>query len=498
MRSRSGLTHETLDQLRAVEKFGGNMRKAYTQPSPADGTTGLRIYDLKNTAIRLAPVTSILRNRISRRASDGSTGLHWKAITGINTGNILPGVSEGNRNAPIAQTTAEYFQGFAGLGMENYSTYEAQYAMKGFANPRALQRLDTLESLINGEERVLLGGNNSLAFGIPGTPSGTIVATGGALTAQAWAIYVVALSFEGILLASVAGGVSTTFVRTNADGSTDTVAGGSSNKSLQSAGVTSAGANSILWVWPSVPGAAGYAVYAGLVGSGAAGATLAAIVTVNEFLQTVNPAGTQNASVVTADNSRNTLVFDGIVTQIAKAASATGAYVKSINGAGLTVDTSGVVVEFEALFEQMWNTSRTGPTSLLTAASTARHLTKKVMAQGGGTPNINITVQIGAGGIKTGVQVESVLNPYTGQFVPLEVHPFMPKGMIVGMSERLPYAIPGVNSGSLLEVVTRQEYYSIDWPARTRKDENGVYVDEGLIMWVPATFSLLQDIDVDA
>jgi hypothetical protein len=493
MKSRTGLSYDTLDRLR---KMG--VKKAYSQPTPATGTTGLRMYDLRGPAMRLNPVVSTFRNLIPRKSSPGGTAINWKAITGINTGNILPGVSEGNRNAPIAQTTAEYFQTYAGLGMENFATFEAVYAMRGFSpgDARAMARLDQLESLINAEERVILGGNQSVAFGVPGTPTGSVVGSGGALTAQTWVCYVVALTFEGMLLASVAGGVSTTFVRTNADGSTDTIKGGSSNKSAEATGVATTGVQSILWVCPSKPGAAGYAWYVGL--TGAANCRLAAITTTSEFLQTTNPGGgNQQASVITADNSQNALVFDGIITQIAKNAGGTGAYVGSLAGAGLTVGTSGTVDAFDAMFEQMFDNSRTGPQTLYMNPVTQQHLTKKVMAQGGGTPNINISVQIGAGGIKTGVQIESVLNPYTGQFVPIQNHPFMPKGMILAFSQALPYTIDGpFSSRALWEIETRQEYYSIDWPLRTRKYESGTYVDEALIGWVPSAQGLIQDIDV--
>lgn len=490
-RTRHGLSFDDLDRLRSIAERKGKVRKGYSEPTPAGGTAGLQIYDLREPAIRMSPVVSILRNRIPRRpAPRKSTGLHWKAITAINTGNILPGVSEGNRNAPIAHSTADYSAGYAGLGMENFNTFEAEYGT-ALVDVRNSARLDTLESLMNGEERVILYGNNSLAFGVAPTPAGTIVPTGGALTAQAWGAFVVALTGEGMLLSSVANGVATSFSRTNADGSVDTIHAGSSNKSLQSPTITSAGANSILWKWNSVPGAAGYAIYLGTFAGGAAGARLAAIVTINEYLQTTNPsASTQLASAVTTDNSQNDLVFDGIITQLAKPGS--GAIVVSNDGDPLTVNAAGTIDEFDAVFKQMWDATLSGPTSILVSAHTRVSLAAAVMAAGGGTPNIQVTVNIGAGGIKTGITVESILNPYTGQFVPFETHPFLTKGTAVFMNERLPYALPGVQAPWYME--TRQEYYSIDWPLRTRKREYGVYVDEGLIGMVPVTHALIQDI----
>lgn len=491
-KTRHGLSYEDLDRLRAISRT----RKAYTEPTPAEGTTGLRVYDLRGPARRLIPTYSQLRNMIPRfDAPRGSTAIHWKAITGINTGNILPGVSEGNRNATISQTTADYFSIYAGLGMENYNTFEAKYAGRGYADVEALARLDALEALMNAEERVILGGNFSVAFGVAPTPAGTLVTNGlGSLTQQTWRAYVVALTFEGMLLASVAGGVSTQFNRTNADGSVDTINGGSSNKSAESAGVVIGAGNatdSILWAWDSVPGAAGYAVYTGL--TGAANCRLAAIVTVNEFLQTTNPSGvTQQASAITADNSQNSLVFDGIITQLAKSGS--GAVIASLDGAVPTVTAGGTIEEFNAVFEQMWEANRLGPTRILINASTRVALSEAVIAAGGATPFIQVQVSAGAGGIRTGIQIVSILNPFTGTFVPFENHPYMPKGMAVFLSETIPYAVPGMRGVGGFWIETRQEYYSIKWPYRTRKDEWGVYVDEGLVGEFPAAHALVQNI----
>jgi hypothetical protein len=485
-KSRSGLSYDELDRLRSISAM--RVKKAYYQPQPPEGTSGLRMYDLRGPASRLLPVISILRNRIPRTdAPRGTTGLHWKAITAINTGNVLPGVSEGNRNAPIAQSTADYFQGFAGLGMENYNTFEAKYSMEGYADAEALARLDALESLINAEERVILGGNASMPLGIAPTPVGATVASGGALTAQTWSAYVVALTFEGLLLASVPGGVATEFTRTNADGSTDDVQGGSSMRSAISVGVASSGIQSILWKWASVPGAAGYAIYLGTTAGGTA-ARLAAIVTSNEYLQKVNPsASTQQVSAITADHSANPLVFDGIITQIVKPGN--GGTFYSAQGSPLTVNSAGIIEQIEPLFSALWDRARLGPTTILMNAQTRVGLTKAVLAQGGGAIT---NIRMGEGGFRTGSQVEAVLNPYTGQFIGLETHPYLPRGTAVLLTERLPYAVPGVRSPWRIE--TRQEYYSIKWPYRTRKDEFGVYVDEGLIGMVPFAHAVVQDI----
>jgi hypothetical protein len=496
MPKRWGLSDADLDRLRLIAKQRGSakVRKAYSQPTPADGTGGLRYYDLRGTASRFNPVYATFRNEIPRRqAPYGTTGMHWKAITAVNTGNVPIGVSEGNRNAAIAQSMTEYFAGFGALGLENFVTDEARSSSRGFVDVDALAQLDVLESLINGEERWIVGGNQTLAFGTAPTPVGAIVATGGALTAQSWEAYIVALTFEGLTFASVANGVATEFSRTNADGSVDMYQGGSSMRSAASAAVgPSAGANSILWKWAAVHGAAGYAVYIGVAGGGPTAARLAAIVPVNEFLQVTNPSGvTQQASAITADHSKNPLAFDGKIIQLAKPGS--GATIVSLDGANVTVNSSGTIDEFDELFRLMWDKSTSGPQRFVVNPSTRVAISKAVMAAGITSASIQVTVQIGAGGVRTGIQIESVLNPYTGEYVPFMNHPYFPKGMILAETMRLPYSLNGMDSRPWV-IETRQEYYSIRWPKDTRKNEYGCYADEGLIGNIPFSHGLILNV----
>lgn len=498
MKSRTGLPQDQLDKLRAIAKNRGNgrVKKSYLEPSN-DGLTGLQMYDLRGPAERFNPKYSILRNSIPRKQSPhGTTGVHWKAITSVNGNGIngigmtvAPGVSEGNRGAVIPHTTADYSAYFAGLGYENFNTFEAKYGTAGYFDVEATSRLDALESLMNAEEMVILAGNQSLAFGVAPTPVATIVTAGGALTAQAWIFYVVALTYEGKMLSSVAGGVATTYNRTNADSSVDAMKGGSSNKSLGSATVTSAGANSILVNWASVPGAAAYAVYAGTFASGTA-AVLAAIVDVNEYLMVANPTGTQAASAITADNSINPLNFDGIITQLAKPGS--GATLISLDGSAITVNGSGTIDEFDEMFRLMWEASYSGPTRFIVNAVTRVALSKAIMAAGLTSANIQVSVVIGAGGVKTGIMIESILNPYTGEYIPFVNHPYMPKGMAIAECEKLPYSLNGIRRPWIIE--TRQEYYAIPWALRSRRTEIGYYVDEALMGSIPFAHGLIQNI----
>jgi hypothetical protein len=64
----------------------------------------------------------------------------------------------------------------------------------------------------------------------------------------------------------------------------------------------------------------------------------------------------------TSDNSTNNLVFDGLLTQAMKAGS--NAYYKSLDGAGLTADGAGGIVEIDAALKSFWDNYRLSPDTI--------------------------------------------------------------------------------------------------------------------------------------
>src|SRR5215468_4756981 len=310
------VTQRTLELLKGID-----LAKATFQTC-----TGLVNYDLKGPAKKLYPVLSPLRNALPRVMGNGDTATRSKAITAISPTNLAAGVSEGKRGGRISVTEQDYTSAYAGLGLEGDVTFEALYAAQGFDDARARTVESVLRALMIAEERVILNGNNSLALGTPQAPN-IVLASGGSMTAQATVVFVVALTPDGVLNSNVANGVPKSVVRNNIDGSTDTYGGGSSNISNQSNTVTTAGGNlSITATCPAVKGAAGYAWY---VGPNAAGAKLAVITTVNAATFTADPGGTQTAASWGSDQSTNSLVLDGFITQALKT---TSSYYQSLDG----------------------------------------------------------------------------------------------------------------------------------------------------------------------
>src|SRR5262249_53539669 len=151
--------------------------------------------------------------------------------------------------------------------------FEAQYAAENFDDVRAIAAKVGLEALMLGEEAMLLGGNSSaLALGTSPTPVLVGSATGGSLPTQTESVIVVALTLDGFLNGSVAGGIQASINRTNADSSSDTFGGGAAQKSAN-ATVALTGPNASLTATvTAVKGAVAYAWFWGLAGSEVLGA----------------------------------------------------------------------------------------------------------------------------------------------------------------------------------------------------------------------------------
>ncbi len=483
-------TQDTLALIKGAQAtpVADAINKAFTQG------TGLVNYDLQPAALQLYPVLTPLRNRIPRVGSNGGTATNWKAITAINTGALSLGISEGNRNATIATALANYVATYKGIGLEDNVSFEADYAAVGFDDAKARAVLGLLRSVMIGEERLILGGNTSIALGTTPTPAVVGSTTGGTLAAQTISVICVALTLEGWRAAAVATGLPLSGTRTNADGTTDSVNQGTAIKSAAGTAVLSTGTSSFTATLAApVNGAAAYAWFWGVGGS----ELLGAITALNTVTVTANAAGAQNASAgFTADKSQNGLIFDGLRTQIMTPGSnAYNVAMATLAGVGtpLTSDGAGGLVEVDAAFAFFWNNSRLSPSDMYVSGATLLAINKLVIANGG-APLIRFSMDSGGQQINAGTVIGTYLNKITNTQVKISVHPDMPDGEILFYTDSVPYPLSGVNN--ILQVKTRRDYYQIEWPLRTRKYEYGVYADEVLQNYFPPAFGVLKNIKV--
>lgn len=485
-------TNDTMQMLKASlgKPLQGDLQKGVTV------STGLVYYDLQAPAKNLYPVITPLRNKIPRvRRPNSGNATNWKQVSAI-TGsgyNAMGWVPEGQRSGAMSYVTADKAATYVTIGEEDFLTFEAEAAAEGFEDENAMVTFRLLQKMMQKEEFAILGGNRSLALGVPSTPTTSASGSGATLPNATYSVIVVALTFEGYKNSSVAGGVATSQVITGADGKTYTLSGGSSNKSSAASQAVTSGQTLFASVTP-VQGAAAYAWYVGTSGS----EKLEKITTINSASFSAPLAGTgQAASAVTADNSRNaSLAFDGLLTQALNPANL--AYVKALptgtagTGTPLTASGRGTVVEIDDMLQSMWDNYRISPTVIFVSSQELKNITTKCLSNTSG-PLLRINqsadgqnYDLAAGGI-----ISWYYNPYTpngGAKIPVVIHPDLPPGMIIGWAEQLPAWYQSNEVPNVAEVITRRDYYRMDWPLRTRQREYGVYAEEVLAVY--ATFAM--------
>lgn len=462
--------------------------------------TGLVAYDLQAPAKNLYPVYTPIRNKLPR--VNGGTGVatNWKSVTGIqgSTYNATGWVPEGQRSARMSYTVENKAASYATIGEEDQATFEAINAGKGFEDIQARMTMRLLQKMMLKEEVALLGGNANLILGTPTTPTLSASGAGATLPALTYSVIVVALTMEGWLNSSLANGVATSTAVTGADGQTFTANGGSSMKSTAATQAVTLGQTLFASVAP-VTGAVAYAWFTGAAGS----EKLEAITFVNSAKFTAPLNGTrQAATAITADCSRNTRGFDGLLTT----AFTTGnnAYVKTMatgtagTGTALTASGAGGVVEIDDMLKAMWDNYQVAVSVIYVNSQELQNISKKVLTSSGGGSMLSYfkapngeEYRMTAGG-----QIEFYYNPFriNGTKIPILIHPNVPPGTIIGWAEDLPMQYQSNEVPNVAEVKVRQDYYQIDWPLKTRAREQGVYAEEVLAVYAPFAMGLITNI----
>jgi hypothetical protein len=500
------VTQETLDLMKtALSTPSDALRKSVTTG------TGLVPFDLQAPAKNLYPVATPLRNTIPRVGGGVGTATNWKSIFSVSGSGYdsMGWVPEGQRAGRMSYSAVPKSASYKTLGEEDNMTFEAINAGKTFEDIISTGVVRILQKMMLKEENAIYGGNTSVALGIPNAPSTSTGTLGGTLTAQTWDCAVVALTHEGYRNWIASGQVLSTGIPlsqtvTGADGQTYTVKGGSSNKSTVATQATS-GTQSLRLSVTVIPGAVAYAWYVGATGA----AKLEAVTTINsvELFSTVGTG--QLLSAVTADNSKNDLAFDGLVYTAINAfntgGAGNGAYLKQMatgtpgTGTFLTASGRGSVVEIDDMLLSMWNNFQVSPTVLWCNAQEIRNITSKVLSN---TAGPLLRYDMGADSknpyvIMANGVVEMYFNPYAlngGYKVPIKIHPLVPPGTIIGWSENLPAQYQNNETPNVAEMKIRADYYSLEWPIKTRAREYGVYAEEVLAVYAPFAMGMITNI----
>lgn len=482
---------ETMDLVKAAHQNPqqiDEIAKSFTQG------TGLVAYDLEAPAKKIVPVITPLRNMTPRvKSGAGDTATRWKAITAINTGNVHPGVSEGNRGAVIADSVTSYTASYVGIGLENSVSFEADYAAESFDDAKARAVENLLYAAILKEEDMLLGGNSSLALGTTPTPSCSTATTGGTIAAATYSVICVALTYDGYRRTTLAGGVPTQISRTNADGSSDTINGGAAGKSAAGSQVTTGATSTLSASVTAVKGAVAYAWYVGTAGN----EKLEAITTINSVkLTALAGTGAAASAASSSDYSRQTnYAYDGF---LYTALNASGAYFNAMatgtagTGTVLTADGKGGVVEINDALGWYWDNLQLQPDAIWCNRQEINNITVKCVASSTSPFRFNINGGAPQGSLVGGGKVTEYQSPVDSSIIPINIHPKLPAGTIMFTTKRLPYALNNV--GDVFRLKARREWYQIEWPLKARKYEYGIYSDAVFQHYFPVSLGVITNI----
>lgn len=453
--------------------------------------SGLINYDLQAPAKNLYPVITIISKKIPRVSGRGGTATNWRQVNSIvGSGfDAMGWVPEGQRAGAMSLNATTRSASYVTIGEEGALTFESQSAAEGFEDERSRTSIRVLQKAMLKEENAILGGNASLALGTPAAPALSAGGTGATLPAATYSVIVVALTYEGVQNSSVSGGVATSKTVTGQDGNTYSLSGGSSNKSPNATQAVTLGQTLTATATP-IQGALGYAWYVGTAGS----EVLQSITTVPAATFSAPLAsGTQAATAVTADNSRNaSYAFDGLLTTALNPAN--NAYVKQLNGATLTSSSRGSVNEIDAMLETMWNTYRLSPTVIYVNAQEQQNITNKVLNASSATL-LRQNISLGEpGAVVAGNVVAHYYNPFAlngGVMVPVLLHPYLPPGTLIAWADNLPAQYQSNEVPQVAEMKLRRDWYEIEWPLTTRSYQHGIYAEETLAVYAPFAMGVL-------
>lgn len=455
-----GFSQSTIDAVKSI--LGGDPAGRYI---PGQGVvnvtkdvtvaTGLVAYNLEPAAKTLVPVITPLRNAIPRvQNTRGGTAVNWKQITAFDTARVDVFTAEGTKGASVSYTSADKSSVYATISKSSSVTFQAQWAGKSFEDNRAKDSIRLLNTVMIHEEQAILGGRRAV-LGAVAAPTVTSSGTGGTIAAGTYNVIVRAVTNLGRGLKSAAT-------------STGALAGATSQVSASTA-----------WV----EGAVRYEWYVGTAGN----EKLEATTQINS-VNLLALAGT--GAAVPADNSADTLAFDGVIAQL----TASLAKVRTLATGTAGTGTQLALSDIDAVLKQIWDEAKGDPDAIFVNSEQSIKITKLVLAAGG-APTLYVA-QTGEGAnqgaVTGGYRVTNYLNPVTGKPIPIKVHPYLQAGTILILSFNIPYSVDGVENP--IEIETRQEYLQLDYALNSPKWEFEVLVDETLKIYFTGGCGVIRNI----
>ena len=526
-----------------VRKHGKSLAKESTTTGITTGL-GLNFIDLRAPAYMLDPIFAHIRNSTPRWDKiNAGYGVQpqWKAVVAIDAAQQFPGVSEGNTNSNGAFSSLNFSSPYVTLGTDDFVTYESISASEGYEDALGDGKMWQLLRFIRQQERSYLGGagttasNGALQIGTTNTPTAALSTLNGPanqsnLPTSSYGFgYAVALNYRAAINPNntVAAGITTQFLRSNADGSTDVINGGTAIVSAPSAkfGPTVAvSAPTVLFHAVPQAGAWGYAWFIQVSASSGVTANPAAAllsgITVGQswFVYNGQTQGTQTAAYAgsggyagfATDLSTNPLDMDGLLTITSNTAYSTGLPTPVVNinnfgtavtsnvwnnhGAGLTNNgMPGTVKEFDGILFAIQQAALTGPTTIyLSTDQVGPFRSAMLVGATTGAASVYFFPDGGPTADGSGLSMNTLVARYHnvfglpgGMFIDVKQHPYLPAGTVLFDVNRLQETYSNSRLGETRGVFVRRDTYGIVFAQTSRKCPFGVFSEEVLAVKTP-------------
>jgi len=477
--------------------------KDITTSSPV--STGLVAYDLEAPAKMLTPKPTPLRNRIPRRPGIG-LNRQYKRITGFTgtgtggVGVIRPGITDTTQNDfKMSGASNSQFWGrgpkisYAGdsatvpyiqFSLSDEVNWSAQFAGQGYQDVRALSRNALLWSSMLMEERVMLygRGTGSGYAGILAAPTGVSGTARSATGSEVGIVNASANMYVRVVAESGDFGVSQATAATGAIAFT-------AGQVVDITYTLPAGATGarvfISQAAGADPGDAARFLYTATVGtifggrSGYNKLTIQGTFNTSGTVPTAYPLTAGGTANLTAADGGSAVAaeYDGI---LAYCTGANAGAVSKING---TFSTTNPGTEYQTVFASLFDAVKASPDRILMAGRDRKQLSDTIKGSANSNYGIRL-MQDDVSGLTLGSVAVGIFNEVTGQECAIEVHPWLPQGNSLVLSDNLP--IPDTNVDSIFAAVNVQDMMGVDWPVNQFAYESSSYWFGTLVCYAPA------------
>lgn len=435
-------TKETLDAI------------AKAQTSGISTDTGIVGYDL-SPLVQLIPVVTPFRDKVAREKGEGSKYATWRALLDTSNAQPSPAIPFNYAANEVIFNEQDFQAAYKKTGLFGSVTQDAYDLAEGYADPYAVGTFQTLNQVLIGDDRQLLGAQ-SFALARPSAPTLTNAATGGTIGAST-TVYV------GVAART---GTGWYYGNGNSQGNSASITTATSGTTQTVSATVGAVRGAVAYDWfQSANGTTWYYYTTTTVNT----VTMTKTIAANQTL----PSGTGFPDLSTqwkgstgvptydaaADNgSAVAAEYDGFFASLSGDYNSTGQWVtpgtgtanpsvwNSLDGAALTLS-GGTVNEIEEyLFLALWQKVKCSPTALMMNATVAQTIANLVLGSSSATTFLN-TDSSGRINVTAGGRVGELVNaPAGGVTVPIEVHVSLPPGAIIARTDRVPFPQANINS----------------------------------------------------